>query len=209
MIVRYSLCVGAAAALFSLSSFASKEPARTPTCVTTPAQLNAVDLTTLFLKHRGNLDVEPADGCLQVGDPPKELAAVRLALPVFAEPYAVRIAAPVGKSMFLPRVTFLDEQYRTTRSFGADAKKRRGTQMSLEVFIDPPNADEKYLLVYPDPAHIGDTDRRTVSRTDSLFVGTGVIFVGSEVGSNVTAEETGEITVSLIGERFEKMRRGK
>ncbi len=81
--------------------------------------------------------------------------------------------------------------------------------MSFEVFINADNTAEKYALIYADPAHIGDSDRRTVSRTDSVFVGTGVLYLGSELGSNVTALDTGNIIVSLLGDRFEKLRRGK
>jgi Maltose operon periplasmic protein precursor (MalM) len=209
MIVKLAACLVAAAALFGPPCVASEDSGDTPKCATKPEQLDGIDLAMLFIKHHGKIDLEPSDGCLVVGEPPKGLAAVRLALPAFEGPYAVKVSAPVGKSIILPRVIFLDEQYRTTRTFGPDDLKRRGTEMSLEIFIEPANSDEKYVLIYADPAHIGDQDRRTVSRTDTLYVGTGYILLGSEVGSDVTAEDTGDIVVSLIGERFEQMRRRK
>lgn len=208
MKMRVALCAAVVAAFLSAPSLARKK-ADPPVCVKGPEQLMAIDLATLFVKHKGKIDLEPEDGCLVVGDQPAMLAAVRLTLPSFEGSYAIKIAAPVEKSMVLPRVVLLDDQFRTTRSFGAENLKRRGTEMSLEVFVDAPNVDEKYMVVYADPAHIGDTDKRTESRTDTLFVGTGYINLGSEVGSDITAEETGDIVVTLIGERFEKMRQGK
>jgi hypothetical protein len=208
MNVRLALCAAAVATFLSAPSFAAKKSAP-PVCVKGPEQLMGIDLAILFVKHKGRIDLEPEDGCLVVGDPPAMLAAVRLTLPSFEGSYAIRIAAPVGKSMVLPRVILLDDRFRTTRSFGAETLKRRGTEMSLEVFVDAPNVDEKFMVIYADPAHIGDTDKRTESQTNTLFVGTGYINYGSEIGSDVTAEETGDIVVLLIGERFEKMRRGK
>jgi hypothetical protein len=209
MNVRLALCAAALAALLSAPSFGAKKKPDPPVCVKSPEQLMAVDLSTLFIKHKGKIDLEPEDGCMVVGDPPAMLAAVRLTLPSFEGSYAVKVAAPVGRSMVLPRVVLLDDQFRTTRSFGAETLKRRGMEMSVEVFVDAPNVDEKFMVIYADPAHIGDTDKRTESQTNTLFVGTGYINYGSEIGSDVTAEETGDIVVSLIGERFEKAQHGK
>jgi hypothetical protein len=205
--MKRATCSAAVAAVFMFCIFAS-ETSRAAMCASGPEQLTGVDLVALFIKDKGSVDLEPSNGCLQVGDPPLGLAAALLALPSFEEPYAIRIVAPVEKTVILPRVVLLDGQYRVTRSFGADAMKRRGTQMSFEVFINADNTAEKYALIYADPAHIGDSDRRTVSRTDSVFVGTGVLYLGSELGSNVTALDTGNIIVSLLGDRFEKLRRG-
>jgi Maltose operon periplasmic protein precursor (MalM) len=199
----------AAAAVFGLASLASQISFGSPMCVTGPEQLPAVDLLALFIKHRGSIDLERSSGCLQVSDPPIGVAAVRLVLPSFEEPYALRIAAPLDRTVILPRVTFLDEQFRVTRSFGAEALKRRGTELSFEVFINPADANERYVVLYADPAHIGESDQRTVSRTTSVFVGSGVIYLGSELGSHVVAVDTGNMVVSLIGERYQKLRHGR
>src|SRR5438552_16376870 len=99
-----------------------------------------------------------------------------LALPPLDSPYAIRIAAPTQRSSYLqPRIEMLDAQYHPLRSYGAERLKRRGMEMSLEVFMNAANAEERFVLLYADPEHLGDTGQKTNSQSQALFVGRGVV----------------------------------
>jgi hypothetical protein len=62
------------------------------------------------------------------------------------------------------------------------------------------NAAERFLLVYPDPEHFADTDKRVSSRTDTLYVGTGCLMLGTDQKSDWHAAADGKLKVTLAGE---------
>lgn len=191
-----ALCLAAAGA--------AAEPPLVGGCAAAPAQLHAVDVVDLFLKHRGAYTLSRRAGCLILDQSGAEFNAVLLVLPSFDSPYALRVAAKIGKTMLLPKIDMLDGQYQVLRSFGGESLKRRGTEMSLEVFFEPANAQERYALIYPDPPHLHDTDHRTTSAPQTIYVGTGYLVLGAENAANIAAADSGELVLSLIGDRWNK-----
>lgn len=178
-------------------------------CATSPAQLKAVDLTELFLHHKGELDVRSRAGCLRLASG-SELPAVLLALPPFSTPYAVRIEAPTGNGGYMqPRVDLLDARYQTLRSFGAERVRRRGTQLSMEVFVNEANAAERFVMLYADPEHLGEEDHRTTSQSQMLFVGTGFVVLGADRTAVLHSGTEGHLTVLLVGEAWDKALRAQ
>ena|SRR5579863_2603658 len=187
-----------------LAAGAAAEPPPAGSCAAAPAQLHAVDVVDLFMKHKGAYTLSRRTGCLILDRSGTEFNAVLLALPSFDSPYAMRVAAKIGKTMLLPKVDLLDGQYQVLRSFGGESLKRRGTEMSLEVFFEPANAQERYVLIYPDPPHLHDTDHRTTSESQALYVGTGFLVLGAENAADIAAADSGELVLSLIGDRWNK-----
>jgi hypothetical protein len=193
-----------AIALCLAAAGAAAGPAPVGSCAAAPAELHAVDVVDLFLKHKGAYTLSRRSGCLILDQSGAEFNAVLLSLPNFDSPYAMRVAAKIGKSMLLPRIDMLDGQYQVLRSFGGDALKRRGTEMSLEVFFEPANAQERYALIYPDPPHVHDTDHRTTSDPQMISVGTGFLVMGAERAADIAATDSGDLVLSLIGDRWNK-----
>jgi hypothetical protein len=189
--------------LAGASSFAlTTQPA--PVCVSLRAELKARDVAELFLKNRGEIDLKSQAGCLKLENG-IELPAILLALPTFDAPYAIRMEAPMGSGNYLlPRVDMLDTEFKSLRSFGAERFKRRGTEVSLEVFINSSNASERFLLIYADPEHLGEQDQRTTSESKMVFVGTGFFIAGDDKTTARHSASEGKLTVSLVGEQWDR-----
>jgi hypothetical protein len=193
------------AGLFSwLPALAGDQPPAALPCATSRAELKAHDLAEVFLKQRGKLELKSALGCLKL-ESGMELPAVLLALPPLDSPYSIRIAAPTQRSFYLqPRIEMLDAQYQPLRSYSAERLKRRGTELSLEVFMNGTNAAERFVLLYADPEHLADTDQKTTSQSRTLFVGTGFVIVGDDKTASLRSVTEGGVTVQLLGEQWEK-----
>ena len=178
-------------------------PDATP-CATARAELKAHDLAEIFLKQQGKVELKRAVGCLKLENG-MELPAMLLSLPPLDNPYSIRVAAPTrGSSYLQPRIEMLDAQYHPLRSYGAERLKRRGMEMSLEVFMNAANAEERFVLLYADPEHLGDTDQKTTSQSQALFVGTGFVITGNDRTASLRSATDGELTVQLLGEQWEK-----
>jgi hypothetical protein len=166
--------------------------------------LKPIDLAELFLKHGGDIELKSGASCLRT-EKGTELPALLLALPAFDAPYSVRIAALLGNSYYLePRADMLDEQFQVVRTFGAERLKRRGTEMSMQVFIDAPNANERFVLLYADPQHFADKDQKTTSQAQTLYVGTGFIIMGNELTQGLSTTTIGKLNITLVGEQWDK-----
>ncbi|KAF0814515.1 hypothetical protein IGB42_00569 [Andreprevotia sp. IGB-42] len=73
-------------------------------------------------------------------------------LPQFVTAYSVTILAQregsmADASLFMPVVLTLDEQFRTRRSFDEKSLRNRGSGLERTIFINPTNADERYLII--------------------------------------------------------------
>lgn len=201
--MRHFRLAWALAALGCVGAVAAEKPAPVPVPCGPRAQLPPVDLKEIFLRHGGEIELKSGAGCLKT-DTGQELPAILLALPAFESAYGVRFEAPVGNSAYLePRVEMLDEQFQVVRAFGAERLKRRGTEMSLQVFVEPANSAERYVLLYADPAHMTDTDKKTSAESQTLFVGTGFIVLGNEKTRALSASVIGKLNVTLVGEQWD------
>lgn len=194
---------GILAGLLAGASAQAADVAAPPACVSASA-LKPVDLADLFLRHDGEIELKGGASCMRT-EKGVELPALLLALPAFEAPYSVRIAALLGHAYYLePRVDLLDGQFQVLRSFGAERLKRRGTEMSMQVFIDAANAGEKYLLLYADPEHFADKDQKTTSQAQTVYVGTGFLILGNEQTEGLSATTIGKLNITLVGEQWDK-----
>jgi hypothetical protein len=189
--------------LAAAGSFAAT-PQPAPGCASSRSELKAVNVTELVLKHKGELDLKSQAGCLKLENG-MELPAFLLELPPFEFPYAIRMEAPMGGGTYLlPRIDILDAEFKSVRTFPAARFKRRGIEMSLEVFINPSNAPERYVLIYADPDHLGEQDLQTTSVSKMLFVGTGFFIAGDDKTTARHSASEGKLTVSLVGEQRDR-----
>jgi hypothetical protein len=168
------------------------------------------DLAHVAFDERGVFKLAVRRGCLRLEE--GEFPAGLFALPQFAEPYAVRVAAAVEGSygfsakpvVVSPRVTLLDEHFAVTRSFGASDLTRRGEQLSIDVFLNPENATERYLLLHVEPERIGQVETRTnVGATVTpVVIGTGVVMItsGHDKPQEIEIRAKGRFVVSLLGD---------
>ena len=183
---------------------AADQPPAAPACAASRAELKAHDLAEIFLKQQGKVELKKVVSCLRLENG-MELPAMLLSLPPLDNPYSIRIAAPThGSSYLQPRIEMLDAQYHPLRSYGAERLKRRGVEMSLVVFMNAANAEERFVLLHADPDHLGDTDQKTTSQSQPLFVGTGFVIIGADKTASLHSATDGDLTVQLLGEQWEK-----
>ena len=179
---------------------ASKGVPEPPPCAETIEQLERRPLQELFLKKSGEFRLDRAAGCLKSGE--LEVPAVLLLLPDYTESYAVRVVAPIAKTYVAPKVQMLDANLTPTREVDATGFKRRGTEISTEIFLNAENSMERYLLVQPDLQRVGQFDARLVTVIDPIFVGTGIVMGGKEQTKTVSAVDSGPLVISLLGGRW-------
>jgi hypothetical protein len=185
------------------TSFAA-EAGPAPSCANSRADLKARDIAELFLKHKGELDLKSQVGCLKL-ESGVELPAFLLGLPAYESPYSIRMEAPLGNGTYLlPRIDMLDAQFNTLRSFGAEHLKHRGSEMSLDIFVNSTNANERYVLIYADPQHLGEEDSKMVSQSKMVFVGTGFFIAGDDKTTTRHSASEGKLTVTLQGAQWDK-----
>ena len=141
-------------------------------CVATAGELPRQDLLWLVAHKKGKVPLNRAAGCLGHTQG-ITVPAVLLTLPEFTGPYSIKVAAPVGKTYFIPALQLLDEALQVRRSIPPQELRRRGMELSTEVFVGAPNVEERYLLVFIDPDNLGKMDTRTSMSTQTAFVGTG------------------------------------
>ncbi|HEY8122277.1 MAG TPA: hypothetical protein VII78_13230 [Myxococcota bacterium] len=211
----------AAGIAIAFGSAAGAEPAASaPKCAQAAEGLPLHDIADVAFDQRGEFKLTSRRGCLSLeeGDFPAGL----LALPDFVEPYAVRVAAWVEGSygynakpkVVSPRVTLLDAHFAVTRSFGEAELTRRGEQLALDVFVNPENAAERYLLLHVEPERLGQTERRTSvgSTMTPVVIGTSVAMItsGHDKPQEIEIRATGRFVVSLLGDwaqRFKEERK--
>jgi hypothetical protein len=195
--------------LCAAPSGAKGKPPEAP-CVASVASLPVHDLARVAFDDRGEFKLAARNGCMRIAE--GEYPAGLFALPQFAEPYAVRVAAWVeggvgsrrGVHVVSPRLTLLDAQFAATRTFGAEDLVRRGQQFSIDVFLNPENGAERYLLVHVEPERLGEVETRTNvgSTLTPVVIGTGVMMItsGHDEAQEVEVRATGRLVLGLLGD---------
>lgn len=85
-------------------------------------------------------------------DGQKSYVAV-LELPAFQRTYSVTVTSnPQGSALdtwvFTPRITMLDEHFKTTRTFTEESLRSRGSALERTVFFNPGNSRDRYLVIH-------------------------------------------------------------
>jgi hypothetical protein len=173
-----------------------------PGCRASSRELVAAGIEELVAKRRGRVKIDTKAPCLLVGD--LALPAGLFELPAWEGPYSIRIESLVRGTYVLPRIDMLDGEHRVLRTLEHDDFTRRGASVSTQMFLNDANANERYLLIYPDPSQLGRQETQTRGGTGAAYTGFGMLFYGTDQTTTVQAVERGELVFTLIGERWEK-----
>jgi hypothetical protein len=179
----------------------NKEVARA--CASEASALRVISLEAHVKQKHGKFVLGKKSECLVTADG-GNLAAVLVELPAFTEPYSISIRSLLGKSVLVPRADLLDATKVRRRSLGLQDVKRRGDSLSIEVFINNENADERFLVLYADPAALGQTETRSSMSIQSTYVVTGTWMSGNEAKQVVDYVSEGTLVVALNGAQWEK-----
>jgi hypothetical protein len=185
----------------SLAAGKKEEPPRV--CAASTAELKAVLLEEHVKKKKGKFALGKKSECLVTADG-INLPAVLVELPPFTESYVVNIQSLLGKTVLAPRVDVLDATKTQRRSLGIAETKSRGDSLSIDVFINQENADERYLVLYPDPTALGRGESRSSMGMQTAYIGTGYWMSGTESKQLVNYVDAGTLVVALKGPRWEK-----
>ena len=207
--MRKIVCTGLLAAVWTVGATAAggKEPPPIA-CVAGPGDLPHQDLLELVAHKKGRVPLERRTGCL-ADMKGISVPAVLLSLPELQGPYSIKVAAPVGKTYFMPAMQLLDEALAVRRTIPAEELKRRGQEFSIEIFMEKQNADERYLLVFIDPDSLGKQDTRTSTRSQTAFIGTGYWIAGVDQTQSMSAVDSGRLTFSVSGELGDQLKNAK
>jgi hypothetical protein len=163
--------------------------------------LNSIDFSrALPLAANGNpvkVTVDDNTACLQTSG--MRHAFVLFRLPDSPEPTLISVSSIVtGGTLFAPHLALLDSSGTSMREIGREAFVFRG--MSLNAGLRP-REGERYLLVYSDPATVGQQESRIVGLTQASAVAAGPVIVSVYSGNEMTLGHTlahnGTIEVSL------------
>jgi hypothetical protein len=185
------------------AAMAAKKKEGPRECVANIAELTVVSLEQQVKKKKGKFVLGKKSECLVMPDA-GNLPAVLVELPQFTQPYAVNIRSLLGGTVLAPRVDMLDVNKTQRRSFGLADLKSRGDSLSVDIFINDDNADERYLVLYPDPSAFGHGESRSSMGMQTSYVGTGYWISGTDTKRVVTYVDAGTLIVALKGPQWEK-----
>lgn len=204
--MRWTIAVALLGVLISAPALAvDKTPANKAAavveCAETRQQLLPVSLEETHLQKKGRVELKAANGCLK-GQAEFSVAALLLKLPEYSEPYSIKLDAIVQGTYFLPRIEMLAADLSTVRIFNYRTFRRRGTANSLEVFVNPTNAAEQFMLVYVDPEQIGQNENRSLMTQDAAYAYPVLWMYGRDQTRVLQAVDQGRLEVHLVGERW-------
>lgn len=133
-------------------------------------------------------------------------AFLLMELPAYKQTYAVNITnLPQAPGAFntseytqlAMRIETLDAEFLPVRVYQHTGMKKRGMGYEKTVFINPPNQNERYVLVYG--ALNVEPELVTVSSADVIFVGTGFFIGGIDKQLTLQAAGNGVLMVEAKG----------
>jgi len=198
-----ALALAIAACLASNVSHAAGKKEEPRVCATSSAELKAVVLEEHVKKKKGKFALGKKSECLVTADG-ISLPAVLVELPPFVESYVVNIRSLLGSTVLAPRVDVLDATKAHRRTLGLADVKSRGDSLSIDVFINQENADERYLVLYPDPASLGRGESRSSMGAQTTYIATGYWVSGTDTKQLVNYVDAGTLIVTLKGSRWDK-----
>ncbi len=170
-------------------------------CAETRQQLTPISLEETHSQKKGRVELKATNGCLK-GQAEFSVAALLLKLPVYAEPYSIKLDAIIQGTYFLPRIEMLAADLSTMRIFNYRTFRRRGTANSLEVFVNPINAAEQFMLVFVDPEQIGQNDNRSLLSQNVVYASPVFWMYGRDQTRILQAVDQGRLEIHLVGERW-------
>jgi hypothetical protein len=192
-----------AGCLTAMTAFAGKKEAAPRVCVAAPADLTVVSLENHVKQKKGKFALNEKSQCIVTPDGGK-LAAVLVELPQFTQSYSVNVRSLLGATVLVPRIDVLNAQKEVRRSLGLTDVRRRGDSLELDVFVTKDSADDRFLLVYADPAAFGQAESRSTMGMQTSYIGTGYWTSGTETKQQINYVDEGTLLVSLKGPQWEK-----
>lgn len=125
-------------------------------------------------------------------------------LPAFEKTYAIQIQSnPTGamadRAILLPVVRLYDAAMQPTRVLHQHDLRNRGEGVERTVFINPPNANERYLVIHGAPIDAKLSRTWSEVQVTTVMIGMAAIPIatGSDTKSTVRSSPVGSIRLSL------------
>lgn len=127
-------------------------------------------------------------------------------LPDFRNTYSILVSSnPEGTttdlSIFLPRISIYDASFQRVRYFDEHTLRSRGGVMERTVFINPANANERYLAIHS--ASLAEPVERILSTqtATTMPIGTGFIMwqSGMDMKSTLRSAPVGAVDIEVSG----------
>jgi hypothetical protein len=144
------------------------------------------------------LDLDAGAACLEPGSGGKS-AYVAFRLPRSEQPYLLTVtSAPLGDTLFSPRLLLLDEQGNVLREVPRDDFMFHGVALYAGLRAAPA---ERYLIVASDAASVGQQVSHILGESHLTpvpigIVGVAIIHSGSEKQQVITYAHNGRVTVA-------------
>lgn len=146
---------------------------------------------------------ETADVFLQDGE---RVYGVLLKLPAFANTYGITLTSKTQgtqseQMVFAPRVKMMNARFEVTRSFDESDLRTRGGNPERTVYVNPPNADERYMLIHGSGLKSSYTKQVPIHTVQTISTGYGVMYWsgGADIKATIQSVPFGEIEVETDG----------
>lgn len=127
-------------------------------------------------------------------------------LPDFRSTYSILVSSsPEGTatdlSIFMPSISTYDESFRLVRHFGESTLRSRGSTMERTVFINPANANERYLSIHSANLSAPVDRILSIQTATTVPVGTGFFMLqdGKDMESTLRPAPVGAVDVEVSG----------
>lgn len=139
-------------------------------------------------------DVNHLSPCWAMTDGGRSSYAV-FGLPASTKPYLLVVdSAPLGLTLFSPKLVLLDAAGRPLRTVLRDQAQFRGGSLTLFTRV---HADERYVVVASEPQGIGELGQRIQSSLSVTATSVVTVYSGAETANTYTNAHNGQVTVSL------------
>jgi len=146
---------------------------------------------------------ETADVFLQDGE---RVYGVLLQLPAFASTYGITLSSKTQgtqseQMVFAPRVKMMNERFEVTRSFDESDLRTRGGNPERTVYVNPPNANERFMLIHGSGLKSSYTKQVPIQTTQTISTGYGVMYwnSGADIHATIRSSPYGEIEIQTDG----------
>lgn len=146
---------------------------------------------------------ETADVFLQDGE---RVYGVLLKLPAFASTYGITLSSktqgtPSEMMVFAPRVKMMNERFEVTRSYDESDLRTRGGNPERTVYVNRPNADERYMLIHGSGLKSSYTKQVPIQTTQTISTGYGVMYwnSGADIKATIRSSPYGEVEIQTDG----------
>lgn len=129
-----------------------------------------------------------------------------LQLPAYTRTYGITVSSltqglQTDMLVFTPMVKMMNERFEVTRAYDEKDLRTRGKNPERTVYVNPANANERYMLIHGATLKGSFVKNMPVQSTQAIYTGYGTVYwtSGADVNATIRGSSVGEITIMVDG----------